>query len=149
LDNRLPIESVDAQTRTVMLDRPSLFALLSGNKPGPYWVENVFEALDTPGQWYLDRPSAQLYYLPQPGEDPTSAELIAARLPQVVRVVGRPGATAHDLRFEGLIFAHTEWQPPADYASSLQAGIEVPGALQFDYAERCAVIGGGIEHIGN
>jgi hypothetical protein len=149
LDNRLPIESVDAQTRAVTLDRPSLFALLSGNKPGPYWVENVLEALDTPGQWYLDRTSGQLYYLPRPGEDLTSAELVAPRLTLVVRVAGRPGSAAHDLRFEGLIFAHTEWQPPADYASSLQAGIEVPGALLFDYAERCAVTGGGIEHIGN
>ena len=78
-----------------------------------------------------------------------SAEIIAPRLTQLVRVVGRPGAPVHDLHFEGLIFAHTEWQPPADYASSLQAGIEVPGALLFDYAERCAVTGGGIEHIGN
>ena len=57
LDNRISIESVDEQAHTVTLDRPSLFALLAGSKPGPYWVENVFESLDTPGQWYLDRPS--------------------------------------------------------------------------------------------
>jgi len=149
LDNRLPIESVDGGTRTVTFDRSSLFALLSGSKPGPYWVENVFEALDTPGQWYLDRPQGRLYYLPRPGEDVTSAEIVAPRLTQVVRVVGRAGAAAHDLRFEGITFSHTEWQPPADYASSLQAGIEVPGALVFDDAERCAVTGGRIEHIGN
>jgi len=46
-------------------------------------------------------------------------------------LVGRAGATVHDLQFEGFIFAHTEWQPPADYASSLQAGIEVPSALLY------------------
>jgi hypothetical protein len=149
LDNRLPIKSVHAPTRTVIFDRPSLFALLSGSKPGPYWVENVLEALDTPGQWYLDRPRGVLYYLPQSGEKMPSAEIIAPRLTQVVRVLGQPGAPVHDLRFEGLTFAHTEWQPPADYASSLQAGIEVPGAVLFDYAERCAVTGCGIEHIGN
>ena len=149
LDNRLAIENINEQTRTATFDRPSLFALLSGGNPGTYWVENVFEALDTPGQWYLDRPSGQLYYLPQPGEEMPSAEIIAPRLTQVVRVVGRASATVHDVRFEGITFSHTEWQPPADYASSLQAGIEVPGALLFDYAERCAVTGGGIEHIGN
>ena len=156
LDNRLPIESVNGETRTVTFDRPSLFALVSSapwgdstTTPSVYWVENVFEALDTAGQWYLDRPQGRLYYLPRPGEDMTTAEIIAPRLTQVVRVVGRPGAPAHDLRFEGITFSHTEWQPPADYASSLQAGVEVPGALFFDYAERCAVTGGGIEHIGN
>jgi len=149
LDNRLPIESVSEQTRTVTFDRPSLFALLSGSNPGFYWVENVFDALDTAGQWYLDRPQGRLYYLPQSGEYPPLAEIIAPRLTQVVRVVGREGVPVHDLRFEGITFSHTEWQPPADYASSLQAGIEVPGAVLFDYAERCAVTGGGIEHIGN
>jgi hypothetical protein len=148
-DNRLPIESVDEKARTVSFDRPSLFALLSGDKPGTYWVENVAEALDTPGQWYLDRPSGTLYILPRADEDLASAEIIAPRLPQVVRVVGREDAPVHDLRFEGLTFAHTEWQPPADYASSLQAGIEVPGAVFFDYAERCSVTDGVIEHIGN
>ena len=134
----------------------SLFALVSSATsgdgtaiPSVYWVENVLEAMDTPGQWYLDRPGGVLYYLPRPGEEMPSAEIIAPRLTQVLRVVGREGAPVHDLRFEGLTFAHTEWQPPADYASSLQAGIEVPGALLFDYAERCAVTGGRIEHIGN
>ncbi|MDB6038917.1 MAG: hypothetical protein JWM99_2758, partial [Verrucomicrobiales bacterium] len=149
LDNRLPIESVDAQTRTVTFDRSSLFALHSGNRPEPYWVENVLEALDSPGQWYLDRTRGELYYLPQPGEDVSAAEIIAPRLTQVIRVIGQKGEPVHDLRFEGLFFAHTEWQPPDDYASSLQAGIDVPGALLFDYAERCAVTDGGIEHIGN
>ena len=148
-DNRLPIESVTPQTHTVTFDRPSLFALLSNDKPGPYWVENAFEALDTPGQWYLDRHRGVLYYLPRPGEEMQSAEIIAPRLMQVIRVVGGAGAPVHDLHFERIIVAHTEWQPPAAYASSLQAGIEVPGALLFDYAERCAFTGGCIEHIGN
>lgn len=149
LENRLPIESVNEKTRTVTFDRPSLFALLSGEKPGPYWIENVFEALDTPGQWYLDRPTGKLSYLLLPGEETSALEVIAPRLSQLVRVRGRPGTPVHDLRFQGLTFAHTEWQPPADYASSLQAGIEVPGALFFDYAERCAMTDGVIEHIGN
>ena len=156
LDNRLPIESVNGETRTVTFDRPSLFALVSSavsgdgtESPSVYWVENVFEALDTAGQWYLDRPSGRLHYLPQGDEDPASAEIVAPRLTQVVRVVGRPSEAAHDIRFQDITFSHTEWQPPADYASSLQAGIEVPGAVLFDYAEQCAVTGGGIQHIGN
>ena len=149
LDNRLPIESASAKSRTVTFDRPSLFALVSGSEPGGYWVENVLEALESPGQWYLDRPRGVLFYLPRPGEEMASAEIVAARLTQLVRVVGRSDAPAHDIRFEGLVFAHTEWLPPPDYASSLQAGIEVPGAVFFDHASRCAVTGGRIEHIGN
>ena len=114
LDNRLPIESVNGETRTVTFDRPSLFALVSSAPwgdstatPSVYWVENVFEALDTPGQWYLDRPQGRLYYLPQPGEDMASAEIIAPRLTQVVRVVGRAGrAGARPPLRRPHVFAH-------------------------------------------
>jgi hypothetical protein len=149
LDNRLPVENVHAERRTVTFDRPSLFALHSGSRPEPYWVENVLEALDSPGQWYLDRAAGKVFYLPRSGEEMSSAEIVAPRLTQLLRLVGRESSAVHDLRFEGLAFAHTEWQPPGDYASSLQAGIEVPGALCFDYAERCAVTDGAVEHIGN
>ena len=149
LDNRLPIESVNGETRTVTFDRPSLFTLVSGDKPGVYWVENVFGALDTPGQWYLDRPRGVLYYLPRPGERMPATGIIAPRLRAGGGAGGARRRPVHDLRFEGLLFAHTEWQPPADYASSLQAGIDVPGALLFEHAQRCAVTSGGIEHIGN
>ncbi len=150
IDNRLPIERVDSDRRLVTFDRPSLFALVdTSERPSVYWVENVFEALDTPGQWYLDRGQGRLYYMPRPEEDMRNVEIIAPRLPRLIRVVGREGAPVHDLHFEGLQFAHTEWQPPVDYASSLQAGIDVPGALLFDYAERCAVTNCAIEHIGN
>src|SRR5439155_20490841 len=83
-----------------------------------------------------------------PGEKLPAAEIIAPRLPQVVRVVGREGAPVHDLHFEGLRFAHTEWEAPADWASSLQAAVDVPGALFFDWARRCTVRDSVIEHTG-
>ncbi len=99
LDNRMAIESVDGETRTVTFDRPSLFALVSATPwgdssttPSVYWIENVFEALDTPGQWYWDRPPGRLYYLPRPGEEMNATEIIAPRLLRVLQVTGRPGA---------------------------------------------------------
>jgi hypothetical protein len=150
ITNRLPIQSVDVPRRLVTFDRRSLFALDDTNPPRPsvYWVENVFEALDTPGQWYLDRGQGRLYCLPRPGEDMRAATIVAPRLTQVLRVVGQEGAPVRYLRFEGLTFAHTEWEPPADWASSLQAAVDVPGAVLFDYAEQCRLRRGAIEHVG-
>ena len=40
---------------------------------GGYYVENVFEGLDAPGSWYLDRKQGVLYYHPLPGEDMAQA----------------------------------------------------------------------------
>jgi hypothetical protein len=108
----------------------------------------VFEKLDTPGQWYLDRSQGQLYYLPKPGEDMQTAEVIAPRLPQVLRLSGWEGAAVAHLHFEGLTISHTEWEPPADWAASLQAATDVPGAVSFEYAERCSLRKGAIEHTG-
>ena len=68
-----------------------------------------------------------------------AAGLVAPRLAQIVRVVGRPDAPVRFLRFEGLTLAHTEWQPPADWAASSQAAVDVPGALSLTHATRCAI----------
>ena len=150
VDNRLPMLEVDVDKRIVTFDRSSVFNLveLYHTKPCTYWVENVLEALDTPGQWYLDRPLGRLFYLPAKGEDMAHAELVAPQLTQVVRVIGRPDAPVRCLRFERITFAHTEWQPPSDWAASGQAAVDVPGALFFTHAARCAIVQCRVEHVG-
>lgn len=150
VDNRLPIQQVDPDKRIVTFDRPSRFNLfeLYHTKPSTYWVENVLEALDTPGQWYLDGPLGRLYYLPMGSRDMEKAELVAPRLSQIVRVIGREDAPVQFLRFENLTFAHTEWPPPSDWAISSQAAADVPGALFITHAKRCAVSRCRVEHVG-
>ena len=150
VDNHLPILAVDADKHIVTFDRSSVFNLveLYHTKPSTYWVENVFEALDVSGQWYLDRPQGRLFLLPAKTEEPVSAELVAPRLTQLLRIVGRPEAPVRFLRFEGIGFAHTEWQPPADWAASGQAATDVPGAIFLTHAVRCGIIQCRIEHVG-
>jgi len=142
---------VDAARRLVTFDRPSLFSLDDTCPPRPsvYWVENVREALDTPGQWYLDRPQGQLTYLPRPRERINVTEVVAPRLTQVLRVVGRANAPVAHLSFEGLTISHNEWEPPAGFASSLQAAIDAPGAVLFEYALNCSFRRCAVEHVGS
>jgi len=149
-DEHMLLDSVDTANRTATFDRRSFFGLYKSltQDPGVYSVENVREALDTPGQWYLDRLEGRLYYLPRQGENMQAVEIIAPRLTQLVRVVGWEGKPVKYVDFEGLTFSHTEWQPPADWAASLQGSTDVPGALYFDYAQNCSVRGGAIKHIG-
>ena len=42
-----------------------------------YYLSNVYEALDEPGEWYLNRHTGVLYYYPMPGEDLAKAEIVA------------------------------------------------------------------------
>ncbi|MEK6793808.1 MAG: right-handed parallel beta-helix repeat-containing protein [Spirochaetota bacterium] len=75
-----------------------------------YYVANVFEALDTPGEWYLDRKSGTLYYYPEATEDMSKAEVIAPKLmTTIMEIVSSDAAkpVAH-LEFRDLMFAHTD-----------------------------------------
>jgi hypothetical protein len=72
-DTHHRIKRLDETKRAAYFWAPSLGSLWDEkNKFARYFVENVFEALDTPGEWYLDRPAGRLYYLPRDGENPES-----------------------------------------------------------------------------
>lgn len=76
-----------------------------------YHVENIFEALDEPGEWYLDRRTGVLSYWPMPGENMKQAEVIAPVVQQtLVAFKGAPAGKkfVEHLRFVGLSFQHTD-----------------------------------------
>jgi hypothetical protein len=130
VESRLPIASIDESDRMVTVTRRSVFRLTERPDPKPeplarYYVENVFEALRTPGEWYLDRRNNVLTYLPRDGEDIAKATVIAPRLEQLVRIEG-----ASDVHLRGLEFRHAEWnRTGTDVAGAGQAAVDVPGAI--------------------
>ncbi|MBI5833803.1 MAG: discoidin domain-containing protein [Armatimonadetes bacterium] len=73
----------------------------------PVILENAVELLDEPGEWYFDRASALLTYLPMPGEDMAKVEVVAPAVERLLVIQG-----ANDLRFEGLTFAEAGWTSP-------------------------------------
>jgi Right handed beta helix region len=126
---RMPITAVDAATRTVTLAgrRPQ-----NGNDRDPrYWVENSFDALDAPGEWYLDAKAGLVYYQPMPGEDMTRTEVIAPHLEQLIRFDGDggEGRYVHDITLRGLTVMYADWSlGPQGYAD-IQAASELPAAV--------------------
>ncbi|MEW6219905.1 MAG: LamG-like jellyroll fold domain-containing protein [Thermodesulfobacteriota bacterium] len=51
-----------------------------------YYVENFLEGLDTPGEWYLDQTSGDLYYYPLPDRPITGSSFIAPQLGQLLQL---------------------------------------------------------------
>ena len=128
VDEHMPIASFDAATNTLTSTRTSIFGLLEDGRDlfARYYVENVFEALSEPGEWYLDRPSGKLYYLPMPGEEPETAEVYAPHLTQLLSWPAKPEEAQYVdyLRFEGLTFRHSEAiRPPGKGRSLHLAGL--------------------------
>ena len=80
-----------------------------------FLVENVREALGEPGQWYLDRPTGELTYVPMPGEQPGKTRVIAPRLERLMVLKGdaAQGRWVEHVEFRGLSFAHAQLEPAA------------------------------------
>lgn len=96
---------------------------------GVDWFENAYELLGTPGQFYLDRAAGRLYYVPRPGEDMRTADVELPVTKSLLDVSGTLDQPVHDVRFDGIGFAHTTWvgpDTPEGYVS-LQAGYLVTG----------------------
>ena len=76
-----------------------------------YYLGNVFEALDEPGEWYLNRNTGVLYYYPLPGEDPNSIEFVApvmkSNMVQFNADLEKHAYIGH-LHFKGLEFRHID-----------------------------------------
>ena len=53
-------------------------------------MENIFEELDAPGEWFLDHRSGALYFMPPPGVDPAKARVEAAGLKRLIEFRGAP-----------------------------------------------------------
>jgi len=67
VEKRMPIVALDEERRLVKSSRRSTFGLKDdvAMNYAQYDVDNVFEHLSEPGEWYLDRRSGKLYYTPQ------------------------------------------------------------------------------------
>jgi parallel beta-helix repeat protein len=143
VDTHLPIATVDDATRMVTFTRSSRRKLTDDYKKegARYYVDNVYEGLDAPGEWYLNRATGILSYLPKPGEDMTRAAVIAPRLVDLVRFEGDPaaGKFVEHVTLRGLAFSHNEWALPPGDAGDLQAANTVPGALYLKGARGCAI----------
>jgi hypothetical protein len=151
-DSLMRIESIEPSTRTVTFTGPtrgtrSYSAHAKGNR---YRVVNVKEVLREPGEWYLDRPSGQLTYIPRPGEEAGRSVVIAPRLEQLVLFRGnvKDHKWVEHIQLKGLTFAHCNWLLGPNGLNMPQAAIGVPEALTAFAARHLAIDTCCVRHVG-
>jgi hypothetical protein len=71
------------------------------------YVENVFEELDAPGEWYDDRRQGWLYFKPLDAARPPAAGFRAGAHEALIRIEGRAAQVGH-VRIRNLRFQDTE-----------------------------------------
>lgn len=105
------IREVLPERRVVRFDSSYTRTVDAYEKNMRYYVANVFEALDAPGEWYLNRQTGVLYYYPLPGEKMATAEVIAPVMKsRMIEFLGDipAGRFVEHLRFADLDIRHVD-----------------------------------------
>jgi len=81
------------------------------NRPAPMhpecrFVENIFEELDAPGEWFLDAKTAVLYFYPPQDLDLAKATVECVRLRHLIEVKGTEQQPVKFVTLRGLVFRH-------------------------------------------
>lgn len=135
-------------TERVMLPSGARTANLVGPKSvgkRPSYIENAFELLGTPGEFYLDRSARTLYYTPRRGENMNTADVEAPVLEKLIDVQSTASQPASNLKFEGLTFAYATWLFPStsEGFSEIQANYMVTGPNGYDRQGLCQLVSNG------
>ena len=81
------------------------------NRPSPMheqfrMVENIFEELDAPGEWFHDAKTNTLYHMPEPGVDLNKATVEVVRLRHLVEFRGAAENPVRGITLSGFVFRH-------------------------------------------
>ena len=130
------IREVDEETNTVHFDGRTVWEFERWGEEQRYYIEHCLEALDAPGEWYLDRVSGALHYLPMPGETPDNTAVIAPAAEHVLLLEGdaAEGRFVEHVHFQGISFRHADHTLGPDGLTNQQAAWSVHGAVHADAA---------------
>ena len=123
-DMRLLVNNIEENpdgTKTILMKQPYFsYALWMGignvgnqwfaRYDVPFYLENAFELLDEPGEWYYNPDTHELFYMPRQGEHMGIAEVIIPQTQNLIEITGEAvGQEVHNIAFEGLTFAYAGW----------------------------------------
>jgi len=137
------IQDLDENQQTVRFTNRTGWPVAWWDGKQRYHVENCHEALDAPGEWYLDRKTGVLSYWPLPGEDLVKATVTAPRLTRLVEIQGEA-----NVGLQGLSLQHADWQSPKDAVLDGQAATHTRAAVVATGAHNCLVENCEVAHVG-
>lgn len=148
INERMPIKNIDYKNCIVTSRLKSVQKITSG-----YYIENIFEELNSPGQWYLDKESGYVYYVPFEGETKDSIDAYAPVLKTIIDISGvNNKSKIYNKHFDGIEMRNTSalYAPPNDlYATSIQAEEKLPSSIGINFAENISFRKCNLYNMGN
>ncbi len=159
VDEHTPIESYDLESGKITFKYRSRFTIELTHPASAieYKVENVAEMFSEKNEWYLDRITKKVYYIPRNEEQ--TAENITAYAPltgKLFIIKGKKDKKVCNIRFSNLLFANTKGDyrsiyKETDYvnfehvideigfSSDIQSVCYAHGSIEFYHAHNCFI----------
>jgi hypothetical protein len=138
----LDVKNIDYDTRTVHVEENSNASeeLRVGNR---YYVSNVLEELDVPGEWFLDKGSGVLSLWPR-NDDFQSLGVVASKLDRLIELRGDAAQNqwVENVTIEGFLFTDTTYSREIGVYSPMDAAVWLAGA------RNCVIEGNRFRNIG-
>jgi len=112
-----------------------------------YMIENYGAALDTCGEWYLDR-AGYLSYMPLPGENIDHVEVMAPVTSRFIILKGNKENKVENISFEGISFQIAGYQMPAGGVEPAQAAGPIEAVIMADFARNIQIVNCEVAHTG-
>jgi hypothetical protein len=114
------------------------------------FVENIFEELDAPGEWFLNTKTHTLYFYPPAGLDLAKATVEATRLRSLVEFRGSEEKPVRFITLRGLTFRQAARTVMDTKEPLLRTdwAIYRGGAVLFEGAEDCALEDSFLDQVG-
>lgn len=103
-DEMLLVSSFDSESGHFKFSK---YASMSIKQNDRFFLENVFEMLRKPGQWYLDKAEGILYVIPNDGDSPAEYTDDGAMLETMISVDGANGISFENIIFRGNGFSYS------------------------------------------
>ena len=112
-DYRMPVNALENGNKLIMPDVNRQYGK-SASEGSIMRVENAYEWLDTPGEWYLNTPMGKVYYMPKAGEDVNKENIVIANLERVFDIEGTEQNHVKGITITGFTIKDTTWMTPGD-----------------------------------
>lgn len=125
---------------------PSLDGGHQNNRPAPphpdyRMVENVFEELDSPGEWYLDKEKGLIYYWPDENTNLQTANYEGVILKNLITLKGSESSPVKNVSISGIKFEYAQRTFRESYEPLLRSDWTIyrGGAVFIEGTEQCSI----------
>ena len=144
------IDSVDKTSSTLLTSGKKMKPWNSWKKGTRVYFENFKSALDSAGEWYLDK-DGWLFYKPLPGEKISESTAFAPINEKFMLIKGdiKNNKPVQYINFEGFRFAYSAMKTPKGGFEAAQAAAPVEAAIMAEAAQNLNFTDISLKHIGS